>query len=390
MRLVSPLRAGSGEALGHVRRMGSPTVSDLVEAMGLARSTVGERIERLARHGFVRRVEAPVTGRGRPATTYCFDPRAGLILSAQVGMTGVRLGVSDLEGTLVVHRLVEGSIDRGVAAVIGAVEQGFSRLLRSLGEQRPSVHGIGVGLPGAVELRSLDASGGVWDDYPIASRLTSRFDAPTFVDQDVNLLALGEHSTRPTAPGALMCVKVGSVIGCGVVVDGRIIAGADGVAGEIGHTRVPGRNELCGCGNRGCLNAAAGGTALAARLTAAGYRAGHPRDVVQLANDGVVPAIAAVRQAGRDLGTVLAGAVNLLNPRIIAFWGYLVGAEEVLFAGIRETLYQEANPAATHRLDLVSTELADLTGLRGASVMVAEQILAPEAIDQRLAGDRTC
>lgn len=109
-----------------------------------------------------------------------------------------------------------------------------------------------------------------------------------------------------------------------------------------------------------------------------------------MANDGVVPAIAAVRQAGRDLGTVLAGAVNLLNPRIIAFWGYLVGAEEVLFAGIRETLYQEANPAATHRLDLVSTELADLTGLRGASVMVAEQILAPEAIDQRLAGDRTC
>ena len=107
--------------------------------------------------------------------------------------------------------------------------------------------------------------------------------------------------------------------------------------------------------------------------------------MVRLVEEGTVEAIAEVRQAGRHIGAVLAGAVNLLNPRTIALWGYLAGAEEVLVAGIRETLYREATPAATGRLRLVDSELGDVTGLRGAALMVAEQILSPDSIDRRLA-----
>ena len=256
-----------------------------------------------------------------------------------------------------------------------------------LGVDPARTFGIGVGLPGAIELAAIHSAGAQWSTHPVAQDLAARFGVPAFADQDVNLLALGEHAQGWPDAQSLLCVKVGSVIACGVVAGGRIIGGADGLAGDIGHTRIAGRDEPCVCGNVGCLNAVAGGAALVKQLAAAGVGVGHVRDVVRLAQQGSVPARAAIRQAGRDLGTVLAGAVNLLNPRVIAFWGYLVGDEESLLAGVRETLYQGAAPSATHNLMLISSELGDTTGLNGSALMVAEEVLAPRAVDRRL--DRT-
>lgn len=374
----------SGEALLRIRMHGRATVSELVEDMGLARSTVLERVDRLRRHGLVRIVDSQSNGRGRPATTYEFEPRAGLILTCHVGMTGMRLGVTDLAANLIADRLIDQDIELGPEVVTSTIESGFAELLKEIGETDSRVDGIGVGLPGSVELSSTSAVDPSWTSFPMARRLSTRFEAPSFVDQDVNMLALGETQAWPTAR-VLMCVKVGTVIGCGVVVDGQIVFGADGLAGEIGHTRIPGRDDVCACGSRGCLSAVAGGRALAEQLAALGHEARHARDVVRLAEEGVPEAQLLIRQAGRDIGTVLAGAVNLLNPRVIALWGYLVGAEEPLVAGIRETLYPEATPSATHHLQLVSSELGENTGLSGAAIMVADQILAPAAIDVRLA-----
>ncbi|CAN5581046.1 ROK family protein [soil metagenome] len=385
-----PVRfARTGETLLHLRQLGRATLTELADTMGVARSTVGERVERLVHSGLVTTVDVPVLGRGRPATTYVFDPSGGRILTAQVGMTGVRLGVSDLVGSLRAHRLVDVAISEGVDVILTRIEQGCVDLMDGLGESRRPIDGIGVGLPGAVELQYVDVAHHAWQRNSIAGRLSATFDAATFVDQDVNLLALGEHSLAPTEAGALLCLKVGSVIGCGTVIDGRIVAGADGLAGEIGHTRVPGADDLCGCGNRGCLSAVAGGAAIVSRLRAAGFAVDHPRDVVRLVEQGTVEAISEVREAGRHIGAVLAAAVNLLNPRTIALWGYLAGAEEVLVAGIRETLYREATPAATRRLRLVTSELGDITGLRGAALMVAERILSPDSVDRRVARTTT-
>lgn len=375
----------TGETLMHTRRLGRATVSELAVAMGVARSTVGERLDRLRDHGLIREVDSAVNGRGRPAATFEFNPAAGVILSAHVGMTGVRLGLSDLGATLVTHSMVDVDLARGPDVVMDAVERGLDELLVDAGETADRVHGVGAGLPGSVELSSMPVVGSApWTSYPIADRLGKRFDAPAYVDQDVNLLALGEQVEAWPEERVLICVKVGSVIGCGIVVDGRIVTGTNGQAGEIGHTRIPGHDALCGCGNRGCLNAVAGGAAIVRQLQDEGVAVEHVRDVVRLAQAGSAPARSAIRQAGRDLGTVLAGAVNLLNPGVIAMWGYLVGDEESLMAGIRETLYQEATPSATYQLQVVSSELGDTTGLRGSALMVTEQVMAPLAIDSRL------
>ena len=178
-----------------------------------------------------------------------------------------------------------------------------------------------------------------------------------------------------------LCVKVGTAIACGVVVDGAVVRGAQSTAGEIGHTRVYGRDVPCWCGNVGCLDAVAGGGALAASLTARGLPCSSARDVARFASSGVPEAVQLVRAAGRDIGEVLSGAINLLNPSAIAFWGYLAEAEEPLFAGLHETIYQRSLPAVTRSLTLARTRLGDDTGTLGAAMMVIEEVLSEEVID---------
>jgi predicted NBD/HSP70 family sugar kinase len=149
---------------------------------------------------------------------------------------------------------------------------------------------------------------------------------------------------------------------------------------------VPGYDDVvCGCGNVGCLEAVASGGALAARLTALGLPATNSRDVVRHVRDGTPEAVSAVRQAGRDIGTVLATAVNLFNPGIIVIGGDMAQADEALLAGIREVVYQRSTPLATRAIRIVKSALDDRAGVIGAAVIAIESILEPTAIDLALA-----
>ena len=146
-------------------------------------------------------------------------------------------------------------------------------------------------------------------------------------------MALGEHWKAWRAYDHLLFVKVGTGIGCGIITDGRIHRGAQGAAGDIGHIHVPGNEEICRCGNRGCLEAVAGGGAMATRLRGDGIEAQNSRDVVRHVRDGRPEAMQLVRQAGRELGEVLAASVNFFNPGVIVIGGDIAHADEHLLAG---------------------------------------------------------
>jgi predicted NBD/HSP70 family sugar kinase len=224
-----------------------------------------------------------------------------------------------------------------------------------------------------------------WDGFSIPRWFSTRYEAPVLVDNDVNIMALGEHWAAWRDVEHLLYVKVGTGIGCGIVAGRLIHRGAQGAAGDIGHIRVPGNEDmLCRCGNVGCLEAIAGGRALAQRLTAAGLPASSSRDVVRLVRAGDPQATRMIREAGRSLGQVLAGSVNFFNPSVIVIGGDLGETHEQLLAGVREVIFERSLPLATRDLRTVPSTLGDRAGVIGASIMVIEHVLAPDVVDREL------
>lgn len=378
-----------GEVLGLVRSGQARTMAELAAAMGVARSTVAPRVDRLLEHGLLRANDDNSGLRGRPPTMLAFNPAAGVILVAHLGMTGAQVAATDLAGEVLADSTVTAPIGLGPEAILDRLDAAFADILSRTHQKKNAVRGIGIALPSAVELSTApvpdNAEPHSWDHYPIADRLTTRYGVPTLIDHDVNLLALGEQQACWPDAEVFLCLKVGTVIGCGIVIAGRAVAGAQGLSGEIGHTQVPGDTTPCLCGNVGCLDAVASGAALVKQLADQGLPAAHARDVARLARQGALPAVQAVRTAGRHIGEVLATSINLLNPHAIAVWGYLTDAEEPLFAGMRESIYEHALPGATRTLQLAPSRLGDNAGVRGAAIMVIEHLLHPDTIDKHLA-----
>jgi predicted NBD/HSP70 family sugar kinase len=147
-----------------------------------------------------------------------------------------------------------------------------------------------------------------------------------------------------------------------------------------------GGDVACRCGNVGCLEAIASGLAVAEKLSAQGVAAHNTRDVVDLVRGGNLPATLALRQAGRDLGEVLATAVSLLNPSVIVIGGLMAEAGESLLAGVREVVYARSLPLATGNLRIVASVAGPEAGVVGAAMLVISEELSPERFDQRVAG----
>lgn len=385
-------KAGSGSVgsmLELIRRGKATTRAQLVNATGLARSTVAQRIELLIAGGFVTEVgDAPSTG-GRPPAMLGFNPHLGVVLVADLGATHSRLAVTNLAGQPLAERSLEMDIGDGPVSVLGSVERSFIEMLTETATPDRNVRGVGIGVPGPVEFAAGRAVNPPimpgWDAYPIRDRFVDRYRVPVLVDNDVNIMALGEHWAMDSPPADLLFVKVGTGIGSGLILGGTIHRGAQGAAGDIGHVQITTEQEmLCSCGNTGCLEASAGGRALAQRLAAKGFPTKNGRDVVALVRAGDPQAIQAVREAGRLIGRVVASTVNLLNPAMIVIGGDVADSGEQLLAGIREIVYRRSTALSTSRLQIISSTLGDRAGIIGAAALIIEHVLHPSNVEVSL------
>jgi predicted NBD/HSP70 family sugar kinase len=228
-----------------------------------------------------------------------------------------------------------------------------------------------------------------WNGFDIRRRFEERYEAPVWVDNDVNLLALNERSRRRDDHHLdLIYCKVGSGIGAGLLSQGRIHRGANGAAGDIGHVRVAGSEAVCRCGKVGCLEAVAGGWALVrdAELAVAdgatGALAQHTRDgepltpeaIARAAENGDALAISLVQRCARVVGESIAALVNMFNPGTIVIGGAVVGAGEVFLAEVRQRVYELSLPLATRDLNIVQSQSDLREPLRGGAEMVREQL----------------
>ena len=380
----------AGTILDLVRNGRAMTRGDLAAMTGLARSTIAQRVDALlASRLLVSGADAASTG-GRPPGTLAFNGNAGVVLAGDIGATHSRVAITDLNGAVLAEDTQDIPVAAGPEMVLGWLERAFAQLLERTNRERSALRGVGVGLPGPVEFASgRPVSPPImpgWNLHPVGARLSERFGVPALIDNDVNIMALGEHWKHWRDEAFLMFIKVGTGIGCGIVNEGHVHRGADGAAGDIGHIHIPDHDDvICRCGNIGCLEAIAGGAAMASRLTELGVATESSRDVVDHVLAGQPDAVRVVRQAGHAIGGVLATCVNLLNPAVIIIGGDVARAGESLIAGIREVVYKRSLPLATGRLQIGLSRLGDEAGITGAAVMVLETILAPAAIDAALA-----
>jgi predicted NBD/HSP70 family sugar kinase len=381
---------GPGALLQLIRDGSAATRADLARTTGLARSTVAQRVEALISANLVYEAGGTASTGGRPPTVLAFNHDAGVVLVADLGATHARLALSDLAGRALAEHAADLDIALGPDRVLEWVARQFEQLLKETGSSTAQVRGIGIGVPGPVEF---DSGRPVnppimpgWDGFSVPDWFEPRYAAPVLVDNDVNIMARGEHWMHWRDTAHLLMIKVGTGIGCGIVAGGDIYRGARGAAGDIGHIRATARADvICRCGNVGCLEAVAGGQALADALTAADIPADHSRDVVELVRRGNPTAIRMVREAGRTLGEVLAGTVNFFNPGVIVIGGDIAEAHEHLLAGVREGIFGRSLPLATRDLRIVPSRLGDRAGVIGAATMVTEHVLSPAAVDHALA-----
>ncbi|WP_146843182.1 ROK family protein [Cellulomonas composti] len=382
----APRPTGAGEMFQLLRDGQPRTRSDLATVTGQSRSTIAARVDLLLASGYIAPAgEASSTG-GRPPATFAFNPAARVVLAVDLGATHSRLAVTDLAGRVLAEHGEPIAIGEGPDPVLERVVELGHRLLAASGRPLDDLVSVGVGLPGPVEhstgrpINPPIMPG--WDDADVPGLLGRRLHVPVLVDNDVNLMALGEHATQWSTVDDLLFVKVATGIGAGIISDGALRRGAQGAAGDIGHVAVPGGPELpCRCGNTGCLEAVASGPAIAAALRTLDVSADASGDVVALVRAGDLAASRLVREAGRHIGEVLAACVSVLNPSVIVIGGHVAESGEHLIAGIREVVYRRSLPLATQHLRIVASRTGAAAGVRGASAMAAEHVLSAAAID---------
>nr|WP_204976657.1 ROK family protein [Microbacterium esteraromaticum] len=366
------------------------TKADLVHLTGLARSTVSSRVDALLASGLISPAGEGASTGGRPPSRVAFNPQAGAVLAADLGASHATTAVADLSGRILASRTRQIDIASGPTAVLEAALSDWALLLDEMSAQGMPVVGVGIGVPGPVEHSTGQPYNPPimpgWDRFDVPGYVQRTFDVPVLVDNDVNILALGEQAMSFPDASDLIFVKVATGIGAGIISGGQLQRGAKGSAGDLGHVRVPySPDSSLQPGDERELEELASGTAIAGALRAQGLEAESSADVVELVRSGNVAAIEATRQAGREVGEVLATVVNLLNPSIIVLGGSVARAGEHLLAGVREVVYRRSIPLATQHLAIVQTQAGERAGVLGAAIMVAREVLSPANVDALVA-----
>ena len=387
------LDEGLSQLLDLFRRHGEHTRADLVARTGLSRTSVGQRLDALVAANLLSGQSADVQTKGRPADRFLFNADRGYVLAADIGVTHSRVGLCNLAGEILHETVLAVDVTTGPEGVMDELMTAFRALETAQDVRATDILGIGVGIPAPVK-----ANAGFtvnppimpnWNRFDVPAWFSTRYSVPVVLEKDANIMAYGEARFEFPDIANLMFVKVGTGIGSGFMLGGQLFRGSDGAAGDIGHTLAenvqPDEGPLCKCGNHGCLEAFAGGWAMLRDLKASGEPRYQSADLLELISAGDPRALESVRRSGRLIGSAIASAINLVNPRMVVIGGGVVTAGgDHLFAGIREMVYRRSHPLATAELRIERSRLYPRGGLMGLASLVVDAILSPERIGELL------
>ena len=390
-RAETPIQA---HLLARLRDEGPLSKAQLADRLEISRTTVGAEVQRLTEIGLAVDAGPAASRGGRRSTLVDLSPDIRFV-GISIGATGIAVGVTDGRLTVLATTTRPCDIRTGPEAVLGTALEMAREVLAEAGVERPS--GAGVGVPGPVDFhRGVSVSPPImpgWDGYPVRDAVSRELGCPVVLDNDVNVLAVGEqHAGVARSARDFLYVKIGTGIGCGIVVDGDLYRGVDGCAGDIGHIRVDDFGPTCACGNSGCLEAFAGGAALARDATAAA-RAGRSEVLAALLEErgeltaadlgtaigqGDATSVQLIRDSGRRVGQVLASLVSFFNPGLIVIGGGVTALGHSLLAEVRGVIYRRSLPLATGSLPIVLSELGDDGGVIGAARLISEAVYSSD------------
>ena len=391
---------GLALVIATIRRSGQISRPKVVRQTGFSRTLATKHIDFALSSGLLHEGELGISTGGRAPRLLEFNPSAGTLLIAELGASGLSVAISDLSGNLSQVQSFSTEISLGPDQVLNQVESAFDAIIAKF--KIKNIWGIGIGLPGPVEFAAgIPMSPPImpgWDRYPVRKRLADKYKAPVWVDNDVNLMALGEHVTFPEKKSdELIYIKIGSGIGAGILTHGRLHRGAQGCAGDIGHIAISEKTDvICRCGNVGCLESVVGGIALARdalkaiaddkskflTLRKKTNKVITAQDVIEGAKSGDKWCVDAINNVGNQVGRILAMLVNFHNPSLIVIGGGVSTAGDQLLASIRETVFRRSLPLATRDLEIRLGSNYDSVGLKGAAEMVISELFEPDFLKQ--------
>ncbi|MEQ7009793.1 ROK family transcriptional regulator [Actinopolymorpha sp. B17G11] len=390
---------GAAQVLSAVRLHGCRSRVEIMRRTGLTRMVTAQRVQHLLDVGLLREEGFGPSSGGRRPKQLTFLP-AGHLLVADVGWTSVDVAITDLAGRLLAHVAESTDVTDGPDVTLSQIEKLFGQLLADHQDIGP-LWGVGIGIPAPVEFgtgRAVAPAGmPTWDDYPVRERLAERYDAPTWVDNDVNIMMLGEHREGAAKDNDnAVFIKLGTGIGIALVSEGRLHRGAQGCAGRLGNllhlamslrqSDLPPPGDTAGQWTAAAVvqkakeYAVDGTSPWLAKVVAQGETV-TAQTVAQAAAHGDTACLGLLREVGAIVGTMLATVVSLLNPSVLVIGGGMSASGDFFTAAIREAVHGQAVPLATRDLRIVTARLGSRAGVVGAAAMALDQLFSAENLD---------
>lgn len=310
-----------------------------------------------------------------------------LLIGVDLGGTNMRVGMVTSDGRMV-HRLilptrVNLGLDKVVERIIKAIQEVINQTIVP-GNQ---IKGIGIGSPGTINIQSgiiiSSPNFPKWKQVPLKHMIEEKLSIPTFMDNDANAFAFGEKWVGAGKEvQSLVCLTLGTGVGGGIILNGRIWHGADGMAAEIGHMTVLPDGLKCNCGNYGCLESYASASSIVRRVCNAiqsgkltmvlDYAKGNLENITsdlvyQAALKGDELAIHIMNETATFLGIGIANLINLLNPEMIVVGGGLTNAWDIIYPVTLKEVQKRALSEVAKRVKIVRASLGDNSGIIGAA-----------------------
>jgi len=365
----------------------------MAERLGFSKSKANTLIAGLIEQGLLAESGLQESSGGRRAENLQLHSGLGVLIGVDVGATSLDVAVLRPDLTPLAQHAEAADVRQGPGVVLARVRTLMRELLAQCGFGAKDVLGIGVGVPGPVNF----AIGQLvnpplmpaWDSFSIRDYLREEYVAPVFVDNDVNLMALGELWRLRRSLRNFLVIKVGTGIGCGIVCHGEVYRGAAGSAGDVGHICVDQEGPRCHCGNVGCVEAMAAGPAIT-RMAIEAANAGESValatclrekgridaiDVGEASRAGDAAANGIIQRAGNLIGQMLASVVNFFNPSHVFIGGGITRIGPLFLAAVRQSVYQRSLALSTRHLEIQYTPLGTQGGVIGAGVLALHETL---------------